>query len=170
MDRDTRELICIPDPQVPIRALEGLAVEYEGQLSRADLWAIAGLTANHEAQQGTAQAFSFDEFGRQDCGPFPTGGTQPKRDLPSPNLDTHGVLEYFKRVFGHTENETVAIMGAHTLGFAARNQSGFDGTGGWNSHPLVLDNKWVPKPPSSIKQCECLSWWLSNSYHCWRMK
>ena len=119
--------------------------EFQDRLSRADVWAAAGLVANEIAQQQGSSAsmkFTFDRYGRQDCGPSPTGSPQPIRTLPSADMATAGVMEYFNHVFDMTANETVAIMGAHTLGFASRNQSGFDGPGGWDSHPLVLDNKY----------------------------
>ena len=72
-------------------------------------------------------------------------------------MATVGVMEYFKHVFDMTANETVAIMGAHTLGFASRNQSGFDGPGGWDSHPLVLDNKYGPLTPEDEAHLEMVA-------------
>ena len=36
-----------------------------------------------------------------------------------------GVVSYFETEFGFTANETVALMGVHTLGKASRNNSGF---------------------------------------------
>mmetsp|Transcript_37550 Transcript_37550/g.106037 ORF Transcript_37550/g.106037 Transcript_37550/m.106037 type:complete len:403 (+) Transcript_37550:107-1315(+) len=128
--------------EMPISALDPIAKDFASHISRADVWAIAGITANQVLQKDTHLEFTFDKWGRLDCGPSATGTPQPQRELPSPNLDTQDVLDYFKAVFGHTPEETVAIMGAHTLGYAARNQSGFDGAGGWDSHPLILDNKY----------------------------
>ena len=64
----------------------------------------------------------------------------PHRDLPSADLTTHGVLSYFSNVFGLTTDETVAVMGAHTLGTARRTNSGFNGTGGWVGNINLLNN------------------------------
>jgi len=68
-----------------------------------------------------------------------TAATQgPVRHLPSPYLDSDGVFLYFEEEFGFNENETVAIMGAHSIGGALRNQSGFNGS--WVSNERQLNN------------------------------
>ena len=50
----------------------------------------------------------------------------PHRDLPSPHLTTHELITFFNETFDFQEPwQTVAIMGAHTLGTLARENSGF---------------------------------------------
>ena len=65
----------------------------------------------------------------------------PHRDLPGPHLDTHQLLDFFNTEFGFVEPwETVAIMGAHTIGVLARENSGFDGPNGWLGNTNRFNN------------------------------
>merc|ERR1712150_30078 len=54
--------------------------------------------------------------------------------------DTEDVLDFFDDEFGFTDQETVALLGAHTIGAASRTNSGFDGPRGWVDNNEVLDN------------------------------
>ena len=46
---------------------------------------------------------------------------------PSPEMNNAEVTNYFNAEFGLTAEQTVALLGAHTLGLAQTNQSGYDG-------------------------------------------
>jgi len=76
--------------------------------------------------------------GRINCdGPSDKG---PSRIFPSSNLDTAGLIHFFSQEFGFDAEETIAIMGAHTIGVLNRRNSGFDGPGGWTPNNFLLDN------------------------------
>merc|ERR1712242_210182 len=64
----------------------------------------------------------------------------PTRHLPSPNLGTTDLLHFFSSEFGFSAEETAALMGAHTIGEAIVDNSGFDGS--WVSNNEVLDNRY----------------------------
>ena len=67
----------------------------------------------------------------------------PHRDLPGPHLDTHQLLDFFNTEFGFVEPwETVAIMGAHTIGVLARENSGFNGPNGWLGNSARFNNQY----------------------------
>ena len=124
-------------------------------ISRADIWALAGLTGAEMASNNNnnKQAFPMDWFGRVDCEDLHSSckdqhGNEvecsatrgPHRDIPSSNLDNHGLLQWFRGEFGFSPQETVAIMGAHTLGSASAFNSGFHGS--WTANPYELDNSY----------------------------
>ena len=48
-------------------------------------------------------------------------------------------MDFFADEFGFTDDETVAIMGAHSIGQASLENSGFDGPIGWDRTNDVLD-------------------------------
>jgi len=99
--------------QEPVDVLETIVSKYAAQnLTRADIWVLAGLTAAEVAQEGRAIAFDMTFTGRPSCDD-PQGG--PERIFPSPHLTAQGVLDYFETTFDFSLQETVAIMGAHTL-------------------------------------------------------
>lgn len=64
----------------------------------------------------------------------------PHRAQPSADLTVHQLLDFFDQEFRFDAQEVVAIMGAHTLGVAARENSGFDGEHGWVRREEHLDN------------------------------
>jgi hypothetical protein len=113
---------------------------YADQLTRADLWALASLHAADVAQQDQEDAvdYPFDYYGRVTCDDIATAG--PVDNLPSAHQTTEKLLQYFKAEFDYTAQETVAIMGGHTLGTLAEENSGFDGPQGWVRDPNRLDN------------------------------
>mmetsp|Transcript_13912 Transcript_13912/g.19921 ORF Transcript_13912/g.19921 Transcript_13912/m.19921 type:complete len:572 (+) Transcript_13912:114-1829(+) len=128
---------------IPINALDSIVQKYTIDqttgLTRSDIFALAALTAA-DVSQGTVNRvdFPFTWFGRVDCQGDATSG--PQRQMPSPDLTTSGILDYFNTNFGFDEQETVALMGAHTLGSAHRSFSGF--VGSWVSNNLVLSNSY----------------------------
>lgn len=142
---------------VPIEALQPVIDLYSHRgVTRADLWVLAALEGASGAQSGLATplAFEMEWVGRPTCedlndvcadkngDPVECSESRgPHRELPSPHLDTHGLLEYFRAQFDYQEPwETVAIMGAHSLGTLARENSGFNGINGWLGNTRDLNN------------------------------
>ena len=127
----------------------------EAGLSRADLWALAAITGANYAKPDTSFFFEPAYYGRTNCEDVGlpcldannnevscTATTGPHRDLPSADLDTEDVLDFFNDNFDFTDDETVALMGAHSIGRALRANSGFDGSAGWVNNENTLDNEY----------------------------
>lgn len=134
---------------IPIDALKSI-VDEKVDLSRADIWAAAALWAAGSSQDKRSGATPLVDYGieymhtgRLDCEEFGEsidgdgfGYGGKIQHLPSADLDTHGLLSFFLDEFGFDDQDTVVIMGAHTLGKLAPEHSGFNsGEHGW-----VLDN------------------------------
>ena len=129
--------------------------ESEG-LSRADIWVLAGLEAAKQALKlrvvpdfdaGTTvfpeddgtEEYRMDFIGRKDCDAV--GGIGgPPQSFPQANWGTHDVVDYFAEVFDFSPQETVAILGAHDMGFCNRGNSGFDGR--WSANAFFLTNQY----------------------------
>ncbi len=114
----------------------------------ASLEAARGAQANGDPDN---QPFDLTWFGRPNCEGANADGDcvendcsakrGPHRELPSPHLSTHELLDFFDTTFGFTEAwETVAIFGAHSLGTLARENSGFHGPNGWVGNTNRLNN------------------------------
>jgi len=124
---------------LPIDALRPVVQSHDKLLTRADIWALAAMTAA-EAMQGNVdgrQSYDFNYYGRQTCSDE-TGG--PDVTLPSSHLTTSGVLSFFNSAFGFDATETVAIMGGHALGRLSNRNSGFDGS--WLPQGDQLNNRY----------------------------
>jgi hypothetical protein len=146
--------------EIPIRALvpvvgahENLAVAF----SRADLWALAALVGADMAERDSGVDVDFDMewIGRQNCEVSnaqcfdsanvvtPCTATRgPHRELPPADITTGELFHFFSTEFGFGDQETVALMGAHTLGVLTREHSGFDGQDGWVREEAILDNEY----------------------------
>jgi hypothetical protein len=115
-------------------------------ISRADLWAYAALVAAERSQ--TSIIFTDDfRVGRKNCETIGTcsstdpvfcasNGPDQASDFPSSDLTTHGLLTFMSDHFGFNADQTVAIMGAHSIGRALPNNSGFQGS--WDNSNRVL--------------------------------
>merc|ERR1711874_388850 len=130
-----------------------LANSYDSLLSRADFWALAGVYAVDKTIE-----LNNDDCGEDDC-EVPDSGlvfqwgrtdcdTAPYTDvdvgLPSALLDHAHVMSFFAGEFGFDDNETVALLGAHTLGRASSDNSGFSGT--WiNGEANFFNNEYYKK-------------------------
>ena len=129
----------------PIDALAQVIVDHtnEGGLTRADIWAMAAMVSAQDAQPNNndQQAYNFEWYGRSTC-TAADGKGGPDRALPSADLETHQLLAFFNGEFGLNERETVAIMGAHSIGTLTQTNSGFDGPRGWTSNTDVLDHRY----------------------------
>jgi len=108
---------------------------YKQAMSRADFYILTGVTALEESLQfnnanltsSYLQPVRFNfKYGRCDCPTSPS--TTADRGFPGGHLGYQGVMDFFRQEFGFNERESVAIMGAHTLGGASGAKgSGFDG-------------------------------------------
>jgi hypothetical protein len=61
-------------------------------------------------------------------------------ELPTPDISSDNLLHLFSEEFDFTVQETVAIMGAHTIGTLTRGNLGFPGPNGWVRDNLLLDH------------------------------
>lgn len=139
---------------IPVNALKTIVEKYTSPaygLSRADIWALAALVGSEVSQNDIS--FPMEYIGRIDCENAheicykDNGNEQPCRDnrgphrpLPESDMTTSQLLHWFSQHFDFSARETVAIMGAHTLGGAHRENSGFDGAAGWVNNPARLSN------------------------------
>jgi len=118
--------------------IEALAPMYQlhaTELSNADYWALAGTvavdyTSGRNNPRATLVPF---RWGRID---------HPIQNSITGRVDAEGGWNEVKRVFvdryGFTPTETVALIGAHTLGRMHRQNSGYDGP--WVRNTRSLDN------------------------------
>jgi hypothetical protein len=125
--------------QRPIHALQPIVEQYanaETGVSRADIWALASFVGCDLAQGSTRINFSLKRlgwWGRVDC----ENADQPCRDkegqevecsatkgphrsFPSPNILTDDLYKFFEEEFGFDEEDTVLVMGAHSIGRLAK--------------------------------------------------
>jgi len=109
---------------------------YSSLISRADFWALAGIAAVDKGIANANEDCDSDDcavpdsglvfkWGRQDCSTSPD--TTEDVGLPGSTLDHDGVMDFFATEFGFDENQTVALMGAHTLGQMKAENSGHQG-------------------------------------------
>jgi hypothetical protein len=120
---------------VPIQALRPIVSKYVSSatgISRADIWALATAVGAEVLQSGDRVNFDMFTVGRVDCS-NEVGG--PDRLLPSMHIRSRDLFAYFSSNFGFSIMETVALMGAHTVGEMKAANSGVDAPNGW-----VLDN------------------------------
>ena len=111
-------------------------------ISRADLWAIAGRAAADYGMEGMPNHRDYDssqtwstvvqawvspfptfKYGREDCDSAPY--TTDEHNFPSAHNNFDEVMTYFAEEFGFTDDQTVAIMGAHTYGGMDTDNSGY---------------------------------------------
>jgi len=105
-------------------------------LTRADFWAYCSYFALNRAVTIANNNCDADDcampdlglvfqYGRTDC----TGAPYSTDDvgLPSPHLEYSDLVDFFFQEFGFSDTETIALMGAHTLGSMKEENSGFKG-------------------------------------------
>ena len=147
---------------------------YSALLSRADFWAYAAYSALDIAvgNANTSCSGCMPELGlvfksgRVDCDTSPT--TTVDVGLPSSHLNYTGLISFFKDEFDFTADETVALMGVHTLGSASTENSGFSGAwvqGGVrnlnNDYYKIMinsDNSWRQRDVSSDDTSPAIQW------------
>jgi len=105
-------------------------------ITRADLWALAGMEAIQYASENSQcrrqdcvspniehPPITFRQ-GRVDCTTSPD--TDAEHEFPEALwTDRSLIMDYFATMFGFSVKETVAILGAHTIGQARPFSSGF---------------------------------------------
>jgi len=123
-------------------------------VSRADLWAIGGRAAaefgmeNMPGNSGWVKGvssmndfvtpFATFKYGRVDCETAPY--TTEEYAFPEPHMNNEELMDYFAENMGMTADQTAAIMGAHTLGNMAKENSGYSGP--WLNDPAdVLQHR-----------------------------
>jgi Peroxidase len=97
----------------PITALEPVVTKVASFLTTGDVWALCGLVSSRVSQVTTTVEFPLQFVGRPHCANGDTKGG-PHRVLPSAHFTTNKVTTFFANEFGFTENDTVAILGAHS--------------------------------------------------------
>lgn len=126
--------------------LEGLKKKYPG-VSYADLYSLAGTVAI-EALGGPKCKW---RPGRSDYPAVSAFKATPDGRLPDAGQGADHLRHIFYRM-GFTDQEIVALSGAHVLGRCHRDRSGFEGP--WSNNPtffsndyfrLLLDEKWTER-------------------------
>jgi Peroxidase len=133
-----------------VKALQPIVTDLENPIlgvSRADIWAYAVLVAAEVSQSNLVFTDSF-RVGRKNCETIGTcdagnqdcsiDGPDQATDFPSSDYTSHQLLKFMHSHFGFDSDQTVAIMGAHTLGFAFPHHSGYEGRYGWVSNTQSL--------------------------------
>ncbi|KAG2175151.1 hypothetical protein INT44_007639, partial [Umbelopsis vinacea] len=114
------------------QALEPVKAKH-GWISYADLWTLAGCVAV-EQMGGPHIPWAGgrrDKANETDCPPIGR--------LPDGALGKSHVLDVFVQRMGFTVQETVALIGAHTVGRCHKDRSGFDGP--WTVTPTRFSNQ-----------------------------
>lgn len=128
---------------LPMGRLCDMCGYYSSVLTRADCWALAALTAVELSQPNQDNIVDFELFhvGRPTCMDGNLLGDSPSETavFPSPHLTSDDLVNYFADEFSFSPNETVAIMGAHTLGTMSNARSGFSGA--WVHGERIFDNE-----------------------------
>ena len=139
----------------PIAALRPVVQDHEPELSRADIWAMAAIVGCDVSQGRQSINFPFNTFGRVNCEDannqcrdqngrsVPCRDTRgPHRELPPADITTRDLFRFMRDEFGYSTRQTVAVMGAHTIGTLSRENSGIDGPNGWLLNNDILDNEY----------------------------
>ncbi|ORX91521.1 heme peroxidase [Basidiobolus meristosporus CBS 931.73] len=124
--------------------LEAIKQKYP-DLSYSDLWSLAGVVAIQEMGGPTIpwRPGRTDKPSANDC--------TPDGRLPDASQGASHVRDIFYRM-GFSDQEIVALSGAHALGRCHSTRSGFEGP--WTASPtmltndyfrLLLEEEWVPK-------------------------
>jgi len=114
--------------------VERIYNESRNVISRADFWALAANVALEEAlPNGVTRNIPF-RWGRLDV----SSCNADFGKLPDSEGNLDSVKAWAMNQLGMTEEETVALMGAHTLGRAVPANSGYRGA--WVQADAVLDN------------------------------
>ena len=118
-------------------------------MSRGDFYALAAVVAIRMGSEGQTCAqlhlpagctvpvpeMSI-RYGRKDCATSPNSPSD--SGFPDPHGDLEHVMEVFRDGMGMTERQVVAIIGAHTMGRASPQNSGFQGP--WAPHANRFHN------------------------------
>jgi hypothetical protein len=118
--------------------LEPVYEKYSSLLSRADFWAIVGNAAVKAAVPAADAPLEVGfKYGRADVDCDACTLAVADR-LPNEDFSADHVMEVFRDRMGFTQTETVALMGAHSLGKMEPHNSGYAGK--WDRTFAALDN------------------------------
>ena len=118
-------------------------------MSRADFYILAAYTALEAATELEGDKFTGTmQFGRVDCSSHPTEDeTDP--GFPKATWDFEKAHTFFVNEFGFTDRQqSVALLGAHTLGRCRTDNSGFEG-------------RWVKGKSNGVRNTDV----LDNQYY-----
>lgn len=133
---------------IPMDGLAPIVTQFENEcISRADIWALAALVGAATTQD--EQDFSTTWVGRQNCD-APDFKSGPFVQMPSAEIDIHGLLDYFQIEFGFDARQVVALMGAHSLGSVDPDNSGFIGRG-WDDDNERLGNNYYQQLQDNVQ-------------------
>lgn len=139
--------------------LEPIHAKYDGAISYADLYTLAGVAAIKQ-MGGPIIKWSSGRIDEGEDKVTPDGRL-PNADVGNPLADKPDV-DHLRAIFyrmGFDDQEIVALSGAHALGRCHTNASGYDGP--WTPTPTTFNNayftlltslKWVPKDWSGPPQ------------------
>jgi len=123
-------------------------------ITYADLYTLAGVVAI-ESMGGPKVPWRAGRTDAKDGSACPPDGR-----LPDAEKDQSHVRQVFGRM-GFSDQEMVALIGAHAIGRCHKDRSGYDGP--WTNSPttfsneffrLLLEEKWVPRQWKGPKQFE----------------
>lgn len=108
--------------------LDALYGEFSGSMSRADFYALASMMALEMSTENSNDKFegmSDFKVGRIDC---PNSPMEDRSGVfPAGRFNMQENIDYFSNEFNFSPREVVALMGAHTLGRAKVENSGYEG-------------------------------------------
>lgn len=142
---------------MPIDELEPVVDEYREQgLSRTDIWMLSAAVASEVVDTQRGIGFPFQWIGRRtceelndnDCGRGADGNPSPCGPFAGPHralchADTAGtrtIQKFMTDEFGFDDQQTTAIMGAHTIGAMRDVNLGFEGRSGYVDHRICMSN------------------------------
>ncbi|OAY37928.1 L-ascorbate peroxidase, cytosolic isoform X1 [Manihot esculenta] len=125
---------------IAVRLLEPIKQQFP-ILAYADFYQLAGVVAI-EITGGPEVPF---HPGREDK-PEPP----PEGRLPDATKGSDHLRDVFGKTMGLSDQDIVALSGAHTLGRCHKERSGFEGP--WTSNPLIFDNSYFKELLSGEKE------------------
>ncbi|XP_057295286.1 putative ascorbate peroxidase [Hydractinia symbiolongicarpus] len=127
----------------PLNAL--FDANFAGKMSRADFYAISSIVAIEEATAGApdGERIIVQDFklGRRDCSSSPNEDKAGK--FPAGKFNLEEMLAFFKKAFDFNADQVTALLGAHSLGRARVENSGYEGP--WvrgRDATRILDNRY----------------------------
>ena len=83
------------------------------------------------------------QWGRKDCETAPDAPEETSLEFPHSESNQKTTAQFFNEKFGFTPEETITILGAHSLGQAAPQNSGYNGL--WQGRKGELNNAYYQR-------------------------